>query len=147
MHKRKDKLEPLGSKMLETVCTTSLTIAKGILERRIEAERGAVDLHLAAILRMCRGPASSSEGRATVGPHRTATEAVDDVLFLDMMMFRTAAFIHIGGLKEEFDSLMAMGATAVFDRALTNRGYPRDASYWDEGTLTSGSAELPDEWS
>jgi len=52
-----------------------------------------------------------------------------------MMLFDTQAFIGMGDIGEEFDALMASGAAAVFDLALSNRGYPRDASYWADGSL------------
>jgi hypothetical protein len=139
VHKRKDKVEPLGSRMLEAVCAASLTLATGILERSLEAEPGKIDLHYAAILRMCRSVSSSNRELAPRRPLRTATDVVADVLYLDMMLFDTQAFIGMGDIGEEFDALMASGAAAVFDLALSNRGYPRDASYWADGSLSDAS--------
>jgi len=147
VHERDDQIEPLEPETLERVCATAITHTREMLGARVRRAAGKpVDLQLAATLRMCRCPSATSGGDASTGiaDSRTAVDVVTDVVYLDMMGFRTMGFLHLGNLEwDEFERLRDIGAFAVFDRALSNRGYPRDAEYWTSETGWSDDALPP----
>lgn len=138
VQERTDKIEPLQSRTLETVCSVGIQHARDVLAEHIGATSGAVDLHLAVLVRMCRCPSISPNDDASdeAVQRRTAVEVVEDLALLQMSLFNMGAFLHLGGIDtDEYKKLRDMGAIAVFDRALSNRGYPRDADYWTSGDL------------
>ena len=132
---RADQIEPMREPALEKVCEIAVSRARRVLELLIERREGAIDLHLAALLRMCRA----------CGTVRTATETVTDAIYLDMMSMgsRSDGLLQLAlGIAHEAGAGPApkhLRAAGLFDWALSLRGYRRDAPYWE--VVAADSAE------
>jgi hypothetical protein len=123
---RRDRLEPMRETALERLCEVTVSRSRLVLELLIQRQREPVDLHLAALLRMCRAS----------GTVRTATETVQDGVYLDMLSMSSAGLLQMArGLAGQAGGSPApkhLGAAELFDWALSVRGYPRDATYWKD---------------
>lgn len=113
----------------------------------VAAAEDGPDLETAATLRLCRG-AQSAIASGTVslrgGPLTSAVDVAQEILVLTMLGFDAPSFANFGGIGSEYQRLVGRGAAAVFDATLTNRGFPRDAPYWEGLRLPSDPDREPE---
>jgi hypothetical protein len=68
------------------------------------------------------------------GTVRTATETIQDAVYLHMLSIGSSGVLRLAhGIAEQAGAPAPrhLGAAELFDWALSLRGYPRDAPYWD----------------
>jgi hypothetical protein len=119
--------------LLSELCDAVLIRAEVALSQRWDAGP-KTDLHEAVVLRMVRWPGARvgacvterrfAENDGQVG---NSVNVLWDVYNMDMCNFPAGGFWRTPQDRAE---LLEKGSLAVFDRGLTNRGYPRDSDFW-----------------